>query len=152
MNSRQELHACYTHLPWGGKGRGCADKGLCKVVQLLSYSSQTYCDGCSMFIEVYFQDAWLGGQGNSQQQRWGVQRLQPHKLWHLWRRCQRRDDAGSYNLGAGDLIFQSTNKDTSLHPYDSMHMEADAFDYAKKLERMSQKELVKKILKLEENK
>ena len=76
----------------------------CIIASLLSPS---YCDGCSMFIEVYFQDAWLGGQGDSQQQRGGVQRLQPHRLWHLWRRCQRRDDARSYNLGAGDLIFQS---------------------------------------------
>jgi hypothetical protein len=50
----------------------------------------------------------------------------------------------------GDRTLQSKTGDSSLHPYDVMHREADAFDYVKKLEKMSQRELIKQILQLEE--
>jgi hypothetical protein len=50
----------------------------------------------------------------------------------------------------GDRILKSKNGDSSLHPYNVMHRDADAFDYVKKLEKMSQRELIKRILRLEE--
>ena len=49
-----------------------------------------------------------------------------------------------------DHIFQSKKEDSSLHPYDIAHKELDAIDYGKKLEIMPQRELIKRILQLEE--
>ena len=50
----------------------------------------------------------------------------------------------------GDHIFQWKKEDSALHPYDIAHKESDAFDYEKKLEIMPQRELIKRILQLEE--
>ena len=54
----------------------------------------------------------------------------------------------------GDHIFQlkifNRTLDSSLHPYDIAHKESDAIDYEKKLEIMPQRELIKRILQLEE--
>ena len=44
----------------------------------------------------------------------------------------------------------SKRGDASLHPYGSMHNESDAFIYAKKLEKMSQREMINRICYLEE--
>ena len=63
VNSRQELHACNTNLPWGGKGRGCADKGLCKVVQLLSFSSHHIVMGVQCSLRFIFRMLDLVAKG-----------------------------------------------------------------------------------------
>ena len=52
----------------------------------------------------------------------------------------------------GDRIFQFNNEDSHLHPYDKGHMESDAINYVDNLEQMPQRELIRRILQLEEKK
>ena len=52
----------------------------------------------------------------------------------------------------GDRILKPKNGDSSLHPYDLMHRESDAIDYVRKLQKMPQRELIKRIMQLEEKK
>ena len=51
-----------------------------------------------------------------------------------------------------DRLFKSKKKNSSSHPCDLMHIESVAFHYAKTLEKMPQKVLINRILKLEERK
>ena len=53
-------------------------------------------------------------------------------------------------LDIAGRFFYSKKEDASLHSQDSMHNESDVFHYAKKLEKMPQRELIKRILYLEE--
>ena len=50
----------------------------------------------------------------------------------------------------GDRIFQSNREDSSLHPYDAFHKKSDGYYYKKSLEMMPQRELIKRIMQLEE--
>lgn len=53
---------------------------------------------------------------------------------------------------AGDNLFRRNRKDRKMHSYDLNHKESGALEYIRKMQQMTQNQLITRILQLEEDK